>query len=155
MTQAYETYLELLRTLTKALASLSAVEQEKTAAVRQDDLIGLDDCMKREQVLCLSLRSMEKRRADALEALGLQALPLSQLAAHYPEALQLEAKNTSEALLRQYEVYKSAAQVARSTLECNLHEIDKVVAQAAPSGGAGSAGGAPALSGNLRTDFRA
>ena len=76
---------------------------------------------------------------------------------HYPEPLRLEAKKTVEHLQQQYQLFRSAAQVARSTLECNLHEIEKILAQegGAALDGPGYQGSDPQLPKPLRTDFRA
>ena len=85
--------------------------------------------MKREQVISLSLRSMEKKREKLLGALQLEGLPLSALTAHCPPELRPEARAVVERLMGRYTVYRSAATVSRNTLEINLHEIEKQIAR--------------------------
>ncbi|MDF2838894.1 MAG: hypothetical protein K0S60_597, partial [Evtepia sp.] len=41
----------------------------------------------------------------------------------------MEAKEISEELRCQYELFKGASEVARTTLECNLHQIEKTLAE--------------------------
>lgn len=153
----YEAYLTLLRQLSKTLSDLSDIQKLKTQAVRQDDLSDLNECMKKEQVISLSLRGFEKKRMDAVAALGLESVSLSGLAARYPEAQRMEAKAVAEDVIRQYQIYRSAADVARSTLECNLHEIEKIIAleDGASVSGPGYQGTEPVPPPSMRTDIRA
>ena len=49
------------------------------------------------------------------------------------ELQQHKVKETVEALRRKYDVFRSASEVARNTLECNLHAIERIQrAQDAP-----------------------
>ena len=126
----WQDYLKLLTGLTKTLAQLSGVEQKKTEAVSRGDLLAVDECMKQEQVLSLSLRGFDQKREAALRALGLEGVKLSGLAARAPEDQLLETRQVVEGLQRQYEIFQAASQVARNTLECNLRMIERLQAQA-------------------------
>ena len=146
-------YLGVLQELAATLEELTSVQQEKTQVVRADDLAGLNECMKREQALSLALRSLDQRRETALAAMGLREVPLSGLTAQAPEDYREETRRTVELLRDQYLQYHGAAEVARNTLECNLHQIEKVLAEMNPEGQAGAA--EPQLPSQMRTDFRA
>lgn len=147
----FRAYLSLLEDLSKILEQLSEKAQAKTKAVRRDDLAGLADVLKEEQVLSLSLRSCEQKRLKLLDQLGLAQTRLDDLPGRCPEELRLEAKAVVEQLRRRYEQYNGCAEVARNTLECNLHEIEKILAQ--ENGGVVPSGLEPPPS--LKTDFRA
>ena len=99
--------------------------------MRRDDLLAVDDCMKREQALGLSLRAMDKKRDKLLAAIGLENVTLSGLAQHCPEELQQEARSAANQLRDRYDLYRSASDVARTTLECNLHQIERMMADEA------------------------
>ncbi len=120
-------YLNLLDQVGACLENLTALEREKTKAVLHDDLPGVDDCMKREQALSLSLRALERKRTDLLAALGFQNAPLSALADQCPPELKSQARETARRLRDRYDIYRAAADVARHTLEINLHEIEKII----------------------------
>ena len=85
--------------------------------------------------------------------MGLREVPLSGLTAQAPEDCREETRRTVELLRDQYLQYHGAAEVARNTLECNLHQIEKVLAEMNPEGQAGAA--EPQLPSQMRTDFRA
>ncbi len=125
MAATYAEYLRFLDKLEGVLKQLADISKEKIRAVKRDDLRLLDDCMKREQVLSLSLRGMDRQRDKMLSELGLEGVRLSGLASHYPDDLKQQAKETAERVQRQFGVYRSAAQTAYSMLEINLHEIEK------------------------------
>lgn len=151
-------YLELLRELSGVLARLTQTQREKTEAVRGDDLAALDDCMKREQALSLSLRGLESKREAAQQALGAGGGNLRKLTSQVPAELRREAAAVEEELRQQYQLYRCAADVARGTLECNLHEIEKVIAAqggAVPAGPGYQSAAQPDLPGPMKTDFRA
>lgn len=125
----WQDYLKLLGSLTKTLEQLSDVERKKTEAVSRGDLMAVDECMKQEQVLSLSLRGFDQKREAALRALGLEGVKLSGLTARAPEDQLLETRQVVERLQRQYEIFQSASQVARNTLECNLRMIERLQQQ--------------------------
>ena len=137
MYEAYREYFGFMEQLGRLLDQMTELAKEKTAAVRRDDLLAVDSCMKREQALSLSMRAMDKKREALLADMGLQDVPLSGLAQHYPDELRQEARDAVEKLRDRYGLYRSAADVARTTLECNLHQIEKMLADEAdaPLGG--------------------
>lgn len=121
-------YLRLLGSISAALEELTAIERRKTEAAGRGDLLAVEECMKREQALSLSLRSLEKKREDLLCLLGLGGQPLSRLAEHAPAGQELETKAAAEELQRQYTLFQAASEVARNTLECNLRAIERLQA---------------------------
>lgn len=157
MEELYLAYLALLEELIACLGQLTDLAKQKSAAVRRDDLLALDGVLKQEQALSLSLRGHEQKRLKLLKQMNLEQVPLSELYEHYPAGLKNRAKQTAEDLRSSYSIYRCAAEVARNTLECNLHELDKIVT--------GMGGPQPEASGytppqaeppaNMKTDFRA
>lgn len=126
----FQGYLKLLRELTKTLTQLTALERRKLEAVRANDVQAVDDCIRQEQVLSLSLRGAEQRRGKLLKELGLEPEPLSKLAEHAPEGLRQEAREAMKALRDSYDEYRSSSDAARSALERVLHDVDRMLADA-------------------------
>lgn len=146
----WQDYLKLMVSLTHTLEELTRVEQEKNGAASRGDLAGVETCMKKEQVLSLTLRGYDQKRDAMLAALDLRGVTLSQLEDRCPEELRLETKAVAEELRRQYALFQAASEVARDTLECNLRAIERI--QAAQAGDAAQA--AEGRKGR-QTDFRA
>ena len=147
---SWQDYLNLMVSLTHTLEELTKVEREKNDAASRGDLAGVEACMKREQVLSLTLRGYDQKRDAMLAELGLRGITLSQLESRCPEELQLETKGVVEELRRQYKLFQAASQVARDTLEINLRGIEQIQNRQA-----GDAAEADETRKNHQTDFRA
>lgn len=126
MAASWRDYLSLMENLGQRLDELTELEQTKTLAVGRGDLDGLDECMKREQVVSLSLRGMEQKRSKLLAELGLSGVRLRDLPDHVPQDMKREAKALAEKVRQKYELFQSASDAARNTLECNLHAIEQI-----------------------------
>ena len=118
-------YRALLESLTRTLEDLTAVEQQKTAAVSCGDLEAVDACMKREQVLSLSLRGADQKREKLVRQMGLSEVPLRDLLGHCPQEEYFATQDVVVKLQGQYKIFP-ASQVARDTLECHLRAIEKI-----------------------------
>ena len=138
MNEAYREYFGFMDSLGELLEQLTELEKEKAAAVRRDDLLAVDECMKKEQALSLTLRAMDKKRDALLAGMGLKNVRLSGFEQQCPEELRKEAHTVCERLRSRYLLYRSAADVARTTLECNLHQVERMLADESerPVGGA-------------------
>lgn len=125
MAGGFQDMLKLIRDLTHTLEDLTAAQKAVASAVRTDDLEKLGECMKKEQALSLALRNADQRRVKLQAELGLENVRLSQMPEHVQDDhMRQEIKAAGEALSIQYQLLQSAAEVARSALECSLHEVE-------------------------------
>lgn len=158
MSGPFQDYFKLLRDVGAQLEQLAALSQQKAAAVRENDLLGLDEVLKQEQALGLNLRGLELRRLKLVPQLGLEESALSDLPSKCPPELQMEAKKAMRDLQNSYSIYRSSADMARNVLELNLHKIEKFVAAHGGDPKDLDAGYAPPGTEpprNMKTDFRA
>ena len=146
----FRDYLTFLKDLQQELEALTAVEQQKIAAIRAGNLEALDSCMKQEQAAALSLRGREQRRDAMLRALKLEQVPLRALPGKSPPELKGETSRMVEALLKTYQVLSSAQGTARTLMESDLHLIEKQLSQREDTGPQ-----APPSQPARKTDFRA
>lgn len=158
MNTCHEEYLGLLRDVGAALERLAVLEEKKAAVIRQDDLLGLDEVLKQEQALGLNLRGLELKRQKLAPQLGLDSTKLEELVSQFPPELELKARDTVRELKNSYKIYRSCSDMARNTLELNLHQIEKVITAAGGDPkeldvGYQAPGAEPPR--NMKTDFRA
>lgn len=148
---AFQDYLKLLRDIAKTLGKLTELEQRKVKAVHANDVQAVDDCIREEQVMSLSLRGTELKRTKMLKALGMENEPLSKLIEHAPEGLRIETQEAMHSLRNRYNEYQSASTAARTALERVLHDIERMLAAAEQQ-----QGGAPPQpsTGGVRPDPR-
>ena len=158
MSSPFQDYLKLLREVGALLDKLAPLSEKKAAAVRADDLLGLDEVLKQEQALGLNLRGLELKRQKLVPQLGLDGSSLSDLPSKCPPELEEEARETMRSLQDSYSIYRSYADMARNTLELNLHKIDQFVIAAGGDPKDLDAGYAPVNiepPKKMKTDFRA
>ena len=157
MADQYRSYLDLLEALREKLAELSDLARLKTAVVRNDDLLALDEVLRQEQAITLSFRGLDQKREKLLGELGASDLPLASLPDCYPAAMQAEARQVVAALQEQFRAYRTEADAARSTLEGHLHEVEKILeeAGATPPSGPGYTPPETEPPPNMKTDVRA
>ena len=157
MNNPFYEYLPLLDQIGEQVEHLTDLAKQKITAVRNDDLLALDEILKQEQASSLLFRGLEQKQSALLNSTGLKGIPLSSLAENFPPKMRLEAKQCIEQLQTRYRVYQTSAEVARNTLECNLHEIEKVLASMSPAsaGGPGYQPAEPEIPSSMKTDFRA
>lgn len=136
MADPYQEFFDFLDQLGETLDALTEIVKEKTAAVRRDDLMGVDACMKKEQAISLTLRTMDAKREKLAAAIGLAGKPLSALPDACPPERRAEAREIVDWLQDCYTLYHSAAEVSRTTLEVNLHQIERLI-EAMPDAGEG------------------
>ena len=155
--QIYRAYLSLLHSIRSNLEQMCELARKKIEAVRNDDLLALDEILKQEQALALDFRGLEQKRLSMLNEMGLGELRLSELSGYYPADMRTEVRKAVEDLQNQYQIYQNDAKVARNTLECSLHEIERTLAslgrtsEAGPGYGQGEVEPPRAM----KTDFRA
>lgn len=129
MDSQYGEYLSVLVELGKTLDQLSRITKNKITAVRNDDLMSLNECIKQEQALSMSLKSVERKRAEMLEAMKLSDASISGLTERFPVAYRRQAAEIVESVRSKYDRYVSASESARAVLECALHQIEKMLPQ--------------------------
>lgn len=159
MDDVYQSYLELLDTLRGNVEELSRLAKQKLEAVEKDDLIALNEVLKREQALSLSFRGLELNKEKLLSKMGMTGVPLNQLPARYPLELREKAQTAVAALQDEYQTYQGHAEAARTTLEHNLYDVEKIIASLggpkAPESGPGYSAQEAQPPQSMKTDFRA
>lgn len=148
MSEPHGEFLKLLGELADTLDQLTGLARRKVECTKQGDLTELDQCMRREQVITLALKTLEKKREAFVKELGLGDVPLNHVFEHYPSELRVQAKDTIESLQVQFTRYQSAAAAARTVMERALRDIEKMMPEDAP----------PVQDGpppKMRTDLRA
>lgn len=151
MSQVYEDYLMYLGELADTLDQMTEITKAKNKAARIGDLETVENMMKKEQVFSMTLRGMDIKRDKMLKEMGLEGVPLSGLADRYPPELFDRARKAVEHTQKRYEVFRSASEAARVTMECALHDIQRMLPEDQPVPRREKGEPPP----RMKTDFRA
>lgn len=106
------------------LKDITDVETEKLEAALKNNVLLLEDCIKKEQALVLRSRGLDQKRQKLQKSMGAESLTLKQIV----EAASAEDRAALDPLyqkltagLKEYrEVYESA----KTAIEINLHRIN-------------------------------
>lgn len=110
------------------------LEEKKLKAVKENDLVALEDCMTQEQAVVLKLRGLEKKREDAQKANGWEGKRFREIIGLVPEEQQAEYQRLFETLSRSVKLFHSANKSAMDTMNLNLRQIDKAIKSKDPKG---------------------
>lgn len=124
-------YLQLLAEIKAVIDQLVNVEQQKLEAVHKGDLLAVDECIRQEQAISLTMRSLDNRRDKMMPELGLVGSNLSNLADLFPPDLRADAAKAASALRSSHADYNSISEATRMALERGLREIDAMMQPAA------------------------
>lgn len=106
------------------LKDIMAVEKEKLDAALKNNILVLEECIKKEQALVLRSRGLDQKRQNMQKSMGAEQLTLKQMIEAAPpeekEALLPLYRELVEALTEYREVYNSA----KTAIEVNLHRIN-------------------------------
>ena len=154
---AYEEYLAFLEELLHEMNHLIEIVKQKLEAIQNHELDVLNECIKQEQAVSLTLRGLEQKRGKLLAAIGCEKVPLSEMPRRCPEEHRARMQELVNQLLTADKVYKSVQAPSRTIMERDLRsirkelesrgveqELDDNYKTAPPTRGKG-----------LRTDFRA
>ena len=146
--------LALLEQLSQVFDQLETLEREKAAAVGAQDLERLDQCMKQEQAVSLTLRGVEQNRASLWKELCVQAVPLRELPGHFPPEERPEARRVVNRLLEQYQTLRSAQEPTRILMEHRIHLIEEELERRGVDPSADQPPAGPPRRGPTHTDMK-
>ncbi len=151
MSGIYEDYLQYLADLADVLDQMTEVTKVKNKAAKAGDLVAVEEMMKKEQVFSMTLRGMDQKRDKMLKEMGLEGVPLSKLAENYPPELFDQARKAAEHAAKRFEVFHRTSEAARVTMECALHDIERMMPENQPVPHRDKGEPPP----RMKTDFRA
>lgn len=118
---------ELTVEITEFLEKLAEVQQKKLDAVRDSDLVVLDECMKQEQAAVMKSKSLDRKREAILADLGFSGLCHSQIL----EKISEEKKAVAEPLFEKLRVatnnFNELNNQVKTSIEVNLHSISNTI----------------------------
>lgn len=126
MAQNFQPYSDFLASLKTDLGELTTLIQQKTVALEKNDMPQLEYILHPEQAIYLTLRGYAQKQQNRKEEGDFADVPLAELAAYYPEEMQQEVAQTTDAVLQLYQKYQKYSNRVHMALEVNLEHIEKI-----------------------------
>lgn len=121
--------MTILQETNHFLMEVTQVEQKKYEATLENNVLVVEDCMKKEQALLLRLKGLDKKRERALQALGKPDATFREMIATLPETERAPLENMFAQMQQNLKKYKEVERNAQNALEVHVHCIDKKLEQ--------------------------
>lgn len=121
--------MTILKETNHFLLEVTQVEQKKYEATLKNNVVAVEDCMKKEQVLLLKLKGLDKRREQTLQKVGKPDATFREIIATLPEEEKKPLENLFAQMQQNLQKYKEVERNAQNALEFNIHRIDKQLEQ--------------------------
>lgn len=120
-------YLEFLNNYSSVIKDFIEIEKKKFEMLSNDQLDGLDDCVKQEEVYLLKTRGLEQERIKYMERLGCSGYKFRQLIPVLPKELQSDFINTFNDMTDSVKELKRLNLQANSAAKIRLQQIEKII----------------------------
>lgn len=119
-----EELLKILKETSVFLKDISAAEEEKFQAALNNQILVIEDCIKKEQALLMRSKGLEQKREHIQKAMGAERMTLKQIieAAAPEDKAPLQA--AFDELAANIKTYQEIHNRAKTAIEVNLHRIN-------------------------------
>lgn len=128
---AFQNFLDILEEMAVFFSEAASVEMLKINAVKKNRITYLEDCMKKEQVMIMKLRSFDKKRESIQADLGYGGLSLKQIGAVCSLEERARLMPVTDRLDSEVRLFCNTLDNARKLMEVNLHKVNSSLAQKA------------------------
>ena len=115
--------------LTELFLELATTEQEKLQAITKNNLKGLEESMKQEQVGIMKLKGLEKIREESQAALGLSGMSFKEVIENLDGQQVLDLSQLYTNLEEALSLFNQNAESAKTAIETNLYSIESALEQ--------------------------
>ncbi len=119
-----EDFQKVLTEINLFVQDLTAVEQEKFEAATANNILIIEDCIKKEQALLLRSRGLEQKREHLLKAMGAEKMTLRQLMDSVSSMEKSQLAPLCHALDESLAKYQEVYHNAKLSIEANLHRVN-------------------------------
>lgn len=106
------------------LKDITAVEKEKLEAALKNNVLILEECIKKEQALVLRSRGLDQKRQKLQQGMGMAELTLSQIVGAAPPEDKAALEPLYKELVASLKEYREIYGSAKTAIEINLHRIN-------------------------------
>ena len=119
-----EDFQKVLMEIILFVQDLTAVEQEKFDAATHNNILVIEECIKKEQALLLRSKGLEQKREQLLKAMGAEKMTLRQLMDSVSAMEKSQLTPICQQLDTHLAEYQKVYKKTKTVIEANLHRID-------------------------------
>lgn len=131
-------FIAIIRELIAFFDNMAITQKQKLDAAIKQDVVQIEECMKKEQAEVLRFRGLDKRRCELQAALHFQNLSLKEILPLVEKNRNAECNALFDRLDDSVKLYRSAFNSAKLAIETNLYRVNSALAaSSAPKQNAG------------------
>lgn len=127
MMENIDKFVEVIQEMIDFFEQFQILEKVKLEAVRDNDIIKLEECMKKEQAEILVLRGIERKQAQIQKELGFENATFREIIELVPLERKAELETMYNKLSNSLDIFKSTTEGIKKTIEINLYSIENAM----------------------------
>lgn len=120
-------FVEVIQEMIDFFEQFQTLEKVKLESVRDNDIIKLEECMKKEQAEILVLRGLERKQAQIQKELGFENATFREILELVPVERKAELETMYNNLSNSLDIFKSTTEGIKKTIELNMYAIDNAL----------------------------
>lgn len=104
-----------------------ALEKAKLEAVSRNDILYLEECMKKEQAEILVLRGLERKQIEVQKELGFENATFREIIDLVPVEQKAELEAMYKQLSNSIDIFRSTTEGIKKSIELNLYAIENAL----------------------------
>ena len=120
-------FISLMKEMTQFFDAFQLIERQKLEAAASNDILRLEEIMKKEQAEILVLRGLERKQQEIQAQMGCSGLTFREMIDRAPEQDRAEFENVYSRLSESLDLFQKTAQSVKQAIDLNLHAIHKAL----------------------------
>lgn len=120
-------FISLMKEMTQFFDAFQLIERQKLEAAASNDILRLEEIMKKEQAEILVLRGLERKQQEIQAQMGCSGLTFREMIDRAPEQERAELENLYSRLSESLDIFQKTTQSVKQAIDLNLHAIHKAL----------------------------
>ena len=120
-------FISLMKEMTQFFDAFQLIEKQKLEAAASNDILRLEEIMKKEQAEILVLRGFERKQQEIQAQMGCSGLTFREMIDRAPEQEKAELENLYSRLSESLDLFQKTTQSVKQAIDLNLHAIHKAL----------------------------
>ena len=120
-------FISLMKEMTQFFDAFQLIERQKLEAAASNDILRLEEIMKKEQAEILVLRGLERKQQEIQAQMGCSGLTFREMIDRAPEQDRAEFENVYSRLSESLDLFQKTTQSVKQAIDLNLHAIHKAL----------------------------
>ena len=120
-------FISLMKEITQFFDAFQLIEKQKLEAAASNDILRLEEIMKKEQAEILVLRGLERKQQEIQSQMGFSGLTFREMIDRAPEQEKAELENLYSRLSESLDLFQKTTKSVKQTINLNLYAIQKAL----------------------------